>query len=229
MLIHVSRYQMWQNLIKELIENLFNYYKHEIEASDTTILEEFRKILENDTANYKSYKTVTTEIQQSKFSDIDKNLTVHSCEEIKLLLFKAVQKIEVKSINGTSGDSLTYYENDKTEISIIAIGGDKLSRGLTLEGLSVSYFLRASKMYDTLMQMGHWFGYRPGYVDLFRLFTSEELNEWYRHITIASEELRSDFDYLASINGTPEDYALKVRNGPGQLQITSISKMRYTK
>jgi len=141
----------------------------------------------------------------------------------------AVQKIEVKSINGTSGDCLTYYENEKTGISVIAIGGDKLSRGLTLEGLSVSYFLRASKMYDTLMQMGRWFGYRPGYVDLCRLFTSEELNEWFRHITIASEELRSDFDYLASTNGTPEDYALKVRNSPGQLQITSISKMRYTK
>jgi hypothetical protein len=229
MLIHISRYQIWQNCIKELVENLFNYYKHEIEASDPVILEEFRKILENDTANYKSYKTVTMEIQQSKFSDIDKNLTVHSWEEIKPLLFKAVQKIEVKSINGTSGDCLTYYENEKTGISVIAIGGDKLSRGLTLEGLSVSYFLRASKMYDTLMQMGRWFGYRPGYVDLCRLFTSEELNEWFRHITIASEELRSDFDYLASINGTPEDYALKVRNSPAQLQITSISKMRYTK
>ena len=229
MLIHISRFQVWQNHIKELVEQLFNYYKHEIEASDPAIFEEFRKILEDDTANYKSYKTVTTEIKQSKFGDIDKYLTVHSWEEIRPLLFKAVQKFEIKSINGTSGDCLTYYENEKTGISVIAIGGDKLSRGLTLEGLSVSYFLRASKMYDTLMQMGRWFGYRPGYVDLCRLFTSEELNEWFRHITIASEELRSDFDYLASINGTPEDYALKVRNSPGQLQITSISKMRYTK
>jgi hypothetical protein len=229
MLIHISRFQMWQNHIKDLVEQLFNYYKHEIEAGDTAIYAEFRRILENDTANYKSYKTVTTEIQQSKFGDIDKNLTVHSWEEIKPLLYKAVQKIEVKSLNGSSADSLTYYENEKTGISVIAIGGDKLSRGLTLEGLSVSYFLRASKMYDTLMQMGRWFGYRPGYVDLCRLFTSEELNEWFRHITIASEELRSDFDYLANINGTPEDYALKVRNSPGQLQVTSVSKMRYTK
>ncbi|MBK5719543.1 Z1 domain-containing protein [Dysgonomonas sp. Marseille-P4677] len=229
MLIHISRFQMWQNHIKELVEDLFNYYKHEIEANDALILEEFRRVLENDTANYKSHKTVTTEIKQSKHGEIDKNLIVHSWEEIKPLLYKAVQKVEIKSINGTSGDCLTYYENEKTGVSVIAIGGDKLSRGLTLEGLSVSYFLRASKMYDTLMQMGRWFGYRPGYVDLCRLFTSGELNEWFRHITIASEELRSDFDYLASINGTPEDYALKVRNSPGQLQITSISKMRYTK
>ena len=55
---------------------------------------------------------------------------------------------------------------------MIAIGGDKLARGLTLEGLCVSYFLRASKMYDTLMQMGRWFGYRPGYLDLCRLYTT---------------------------------------------------------
>ena len=229
MLIHISRFQLWQNHIKDLVEQLFNYYKHEIEANDTAILEEFRKILEEDNANYNSYKTVTTEIQQSKFSGIDNNLTIHLWEEIKPLLYKAVQKVEVKSINGSSGDCLTYYDNEKTGVSVIAIGGDKLSRGLTLEGLTVSYFLRASKMYDTLMQMGRWFGYRPGYVDLCRLFTSEELNEWFRHITVASEELRSDFDYLASINGTPEDYALKVRNSPGQLQITAISKMRYTK
>jgi hypothetical protein len=112
MLIHVSRFQRWQNHIKELVEQLFNYYKHEIEAGDTVIYEEFRKILEDDAAFYKSYKTVTTEIQQSKFGNIDKNLTVHPWEEIKPLLFKAVQKVEVKSINGTSGDCLTYYEND---------------------------------------------------------------------------------------------------------------------
>lgn len=229
MLIHVSRFQVWQNAIKDLVEDLFNYYKHEIEANDNAILEEFRRIFEEDTATYKSYKTVTTEIRQSRLSNIDKCLIVHSWEEIKPLLFKAVQKIEIKSINGTSGDCLTYYEHEKTGISVIAIGGDKLSRGLTLEGLSVSYFLRASKMYDTLMQMGRWFGYRPGYVDLCRLFTSAELNEWFRHITIASEELRSEFNYLAESGGTPDNYALKVRTHPGCLQITSISKMRYTK
>lgn len=229
MLIHISRYQIWQNCIKELIEDLFNFYKQEIGSGDAVIYEEFRKILEEDTANYKSYKTITTEIQQSKLSNIDNNLTIHSWDEIKPLLFKAVQKIEVKSINGTSGDCLTYYENEPNGISVIAIGGDKLSRGLTLEGLSVSYFLRASKMYDTLMQMGRWFGYRPRYVDLCRLFTSEELNEWFRHITLASEELRSEFNYLAESGGTPENYALKVRTHPGCLQITSVTKMRYAK
>lgn len=141
-------------------------------------------------------------------------------------MYKAVQKIKIMSINGQSADTLEYYENEKTGISVIAIGGDKLSRGLTLEGLSVSYFLRASKMYDTLMQMGRWFGYRSGYVDLCRLFTSSELNEWFRHITMASEDLREEFDAMWNAKATPEKYALKVRTHPGQLQITAITKMR---
>lgn len=228
MLIHITRFQVWQNAIKELVDKLFNYYKSEIEANDPTVMEEMRCIFEEDSEDYKSYKTVSREILESSLKDIDNQITVHSWKDISPLLYKAVQKIEVKSINGSSGDVLTYYEHEETGVSVIAIGGDKLSRGLTLEGLSVSYFLRASKMYDTLMQMGRWFGYRPGYVDLCRLFTSPELNGWFRHITMASEELRAEFNYLAEARSTPDKYALKVRSHPGCLQITSLSKMRYT-
>ena len=229
MLIHVTRFQVWQNAVKDLVEKLFGYYKSEIEANDTTVMEELRCIFEEDLPDYKSYVTVSREILESSQKNIDKLIKIHTWDEIRPYLFKAVQKIEVKSINGSSGDVLTYYEHEETGVSVIALGGDKLSRGLTLEGLSVSYFLRASKMYDTLMQMGRWFGYRPGYVDLCRLFTSPELNGWFRHITMASEELRAEFNYLAEARSTPDKYALKVRSHPGCLQITSLSKMRYTK
>ena len=229
MLIHMSRFQIWQNSIKELVEQLFRYYKQEIEANDPAILEEFRCIFEEDTDNYTSYTSTTNKILNSSFSNIDNDMQLHTWEEIKPLLNRATQKIIVKSINGSSGDVIDYQQNERTGISVIAIGGDKLSRGLTLEGLSVSYFLRASKMYDTLMQMGRWFGYRPGYVDLCRLFTSPELNEWFRHITLASEELRDEFNYLAESGQTPEQYALKVRQHDGVLQITAINKMRNTR
>lgn len=229
MLIHVSRYQIWQNAIKELVDRQFKFYKHEIEASDATVLEEFRQIFEEDTYNYSSYKTISNKILNSNLKSIDNKIQVHDWEIVKANLYKAVQKIEVKSINGSSGDIIDYQLNEDKGISVIAIGGDKLSRGLTLEGLSVSYFLRASKMYDTLMQMGRWFGYRPGYVDLCRLFTSGELNEWFRHITLASEELRDEFNYLYESGGTPNDYALKVRTHPGVLQITAVNKMYNSK
>lgn len=226
MLIHVSRYLIWQNNIKEIVENQFRFYKRGIEQNDSDVLEQFREIFEVDTKNYTSYHTTTQKILNSSFKNIDSKIKLHTWEEIKPHLYSAVQKIKVMAINGNSSDALEYYENEKNGISVIAIGGDKLSRGLTLEGLSVSYFLRASKMYDTLMQMGRWFGYRPGYVDLCRLFTSSELNEWFRHITMASEELREDFDTMWMAKATPEKYALKVRTHPGQLQITAITKMR---
>ncbi len=229
MLIHVSRYLIWQNSLKEIVENVFLFYKRGIEQKDKFILEQFRYIFEVDSDNYISYSTTTQNILDSSFRDIDSKLKVHDFEEIEPCLYKAVQKIKVMSINGKSADALEYYENEKTGISVIAIGGDKLSRGLTLEGLSVSYFLRASKMYDTLMQMGRWFGYRPGYVDLCRLFTSSELNKWFRHITMASEELRDEFDAMWNAKATPEKYALKIRTSPEQLKIlkiTAATKMR---
>src|SRR5262249_44999213 len=113
--------------------------------------------------------------------------------EVSDRLTAAVLRIRVMEINGTARDSLAYTDNPDG-VSVIAVGGDKLSRGLTLEGLAVSYYLRASKMYDTLMQMGRWFGYREGYNDLIRLYTTDELQEWYRDITIANEELGAKFD-----------------------------------
>ena len=81
-------------------------------------------------------------------------------------------------------------------------------------------------MYDTLMQMGRWFGYRPGYLDLCRLYTTDELVEWYKHITVASEELRQEFDYIAKMSSTSEEFGLKVRTHPSGLIITGTNKMR---
>ncbi|CDN31927.1 Endonuclease [Mucinivorans hirudinis] len=226
MLVHVTRFVAWQNHVKELVDSQFQFYRRGIEQNIPSVIEEIREAYEIDTPDYISYKTTTQNIIESPLKDMDSDIKVHKWDEIKELLYRASTKIEVKAINGTSLDALKYYENDKSGLSVIAVGGDKLSRGLTLEGLSVSYYLRASKMYDTLMQMGRWFGYRPGYVDLCRLYTSCELNEWFRHITLASEELREEFNYLAESGSTPEDYALKVRTHPGCLQITAVSKMR---
>jgi len=140
------------------------------------------------------------------------------------ILPQVVSEISVRVINGTAGDVLDYAEA-ADGLKVIAIGGDKLARGLTLEGLCTSYFLRASQMYDTLMQMGRWFGYRPGYLDLCRLYTTSELVEWFEHIADASEELREEFDMMVESGGTPRDYGLKVLSHP-VLMITSRLKMR---
>jgi len=234
MLIHVSRYQRWQERVKELVEDAFTYLQRGILQNDAATLADLRNVFETDSDTYQSYKKTTLEVidlindPSSGFSNIDGTMLIKpiAWEEVLPSLKKAAAKIQVLSLNGSSKDVLEYYEHRDHGISVIAIGGDKLSRGLTLEGLSVSYFLRASKMYDTLMQMGRWFGYRPGYADLCRLFISPELNEWFRHISMANEELSGDFEDLAATGQTPDSYSLKVRTSPGNLKITSVSKMR---
>jgi hypothetical protein len=151
--------------------------------------------------------------------------TLPDWEDVRQLLATVVADIQIRQINGTAGDILDYEAYRATGLNVITIGGDKLARGLTLEDLSVSYFLRATRMYDTLMQMGRWFGYRPGYLDLCRLYTTPDLVEWFEHITEANEELRQEFDHMAAVGGTPRDYGLKVKSHP-LLMVTSRVKMR---
>jgi hypothetical protein len=226
MLVHVSRFMRWQDHIAELVSNQFIYYRRGIDQNDSCILDEFRSTFEQDENGYKSFVTVSQQILESELKKLDSQIQVHKWSDVLQHLNDAASRIEVKSIHGGSGEALDYFDH-KNGLSVIAVGGNKLSRGLTLEGLSISYYLRASRMYDTLMQMGRWFGYRGGYVDLCRLYTSRELNEWFCHITQASEELREEFDYMSDIAGsTPEQYALKVRTHPGVLQISATNKMR---
>ena len=226
MLIHISRYKNWQKLIYKVVEDIFNFYRRGIIYNIASIINELKNDFENDSINYKSYISTSKIILDSNLNKVDSYVEIHKWEDVSSKLYEAVSRIQIREINGGSKDVLNYFDN-KQGLSVIAIGGDKLSRGLTLEGLSISYYLRASKMYDTLMQMGRWFGYRNGYTDLCRLFTSREINEWFCHITLASEELRNEFDYMSDVAGaTPEKYALKVRNHPGVLQISASNKIR---
>lgn len=226
MLVHVSRFVIWQTQVATLVQNVFDFYRRGIEMNIPSIIEELRQTFEEDTDSYKSYTTTSNSILNSSLRKIDSQIQVHNWADVLPHLNDAASRIQVREIHGGSADTLNYFDH-KDGLSVIAIGGNKLSRGLTLEGLSISYYLRPSRMYDTLMQMGRWFGYRPGYVDLCRLFTSRELNEWFCHIALASEELRNEFDYMADVAGsTPEQYALRVRTHPGVLQISASNKIR---
>jgi hypothetical protein len=138
---------------------------------------------------------------------------------------ESLARITLMRINGNSSDALAYSRAERG-LSVIAIGGDKLSRGLTLEGLTVSYFLRSSQMFDTLMQMGRWFGYRRGYADLCRVYTTPSLHSAFRDIALAMDELRGDLDYMAAVGKTPEAFGLRVREPSDGLVITAANKIR---
>ncbi len=148
-----------------------------------------------------------------------------SWQTVQEHLYESISPVNVVEVNGRSPGSLDYLEHEKTGLNVIAVGGLSLSRGLTLEGLIVSYFLRNSMMYDTLLQMGRWFGYRQGYADLCRVWMPEEAQGWYAHITDSIEELRDELAHMQSVNATPRDFGLRVRSHPDTLVVTARNKM----
>lgn len=218
MLVHVTRFTAVQQKVAELVSDEVKALQQRLKRGDGNapdkIVVQLRELWEKD------FEPTTSAIGHP-------DLAVMPWSRVEPHLYAAVTRIKVRTVNGSAGDILDYVDNQAEGLNVIAVGGDKLSRGLTLEGLSVSYYLRASKMYDTLMQMGRWFGYRPGYLDLCRLYTTDELIRWYRHITSAGEELRNLFDYMASIGSTPRDFGFRVKSHPDGLMITGAAKMRH--
>lgn len=146
--------------------------------------------------------------------------------DVQTALVRAAGPIEVRKVNSKSPDKLDYRRYKNEGLHVIAIGGFALSRGFTLEGLTVSYFLRNSMMYDTLLQMGRWFGYRDGYADVCRIYMTEEAIDWYAHISEAIDELRDEFNRMERAGARPVDFGLKVRAHPESLIVTARNKMR---
>ncbi len=216
MLIHVTRFVDVQERVDEQVSSELDALKERLRYGDggaARLLDELEQLWIDD-----------FQPTCEHFPESHREVSV-TWDEVATHLPAASARIQVVRINGSAGDSLTYSDHSDGA-SVIAIGGDKLSRGLTLEGLSVSYYLRASKMYDTLMQMGRWFGYRRGYNDLMRLYTTAELQMWYRDITVANEELHGKFDEMAASRSNPRDFALYVRQSPAGLLVTARGKMR---
>lgn len=136
---------------------------------------------------------------------------------------EVLDELRIAVENGESERRLDYEGDPKT---YIVVGGAVLARGLTLEGLCVSFFLRTAKQYDTLLQMGRWFGYRIGYEDLPRLWTTRDLASSFRALAHVEEEIREDIAVYRERNTTPQEFAVKVRAIPG-MAITSATKMRH--
>jgi len=155
-----------------------------------------------------------------EFSDVNT-----AFDDVLKILHKSSATIIVSTVN-MRGGRLDYDKHKKHGLHVIAIGGLALARGLTLEGLTVTYLLRNVGASDTLMQMARWFGYRQGYEDLCRIFLPEASADHYRHISIAIEELRGEVNRMEQSGMTPYQFGLKVRQSPTGIRITAANKMR---
>ena len=145
-----------------------------------------------------------------------------SFERLRPLLSEIASSINVKVENWRSQDRIDYSVPGRR---YIVIGGNVLARGLTLAGLVVSFFMRTSSQYDTLMQMGRWFGYRPGYEDLPRIWMEEDVRDAFFDLATVEEEIRRDIDTYAIDNVKPIEFATRIRKIPG-MAITTRTKLR---
>ena len=217
MLINVSRFICIQNDLKDLVNDYFllvrdkiQHYLHNPDYNKYPLLKLLEDVYNEEFKNVGSFEET---------KDIN-------WQSIRAELFNSIKNIRVESINGGNASKLLDYKGYDNGLRLIAIGGLSLSRGLTLEGLCISYFYRNSVMYDTLMQMGRWFGYRRNYEDLCQVWMSEESYSWYQHISDATDELRDEINRIYYSNLTPLDVGIKVRSSEGALIVTAKNKMR---
>lgn len=211
MLVNVSRFTNVQRQLRDEIHAFLEGIQDSLRVYGALPLKQARKY------------SVVAELERvfdTEFPD-----SGYAWNDIFPLLFDAAAPIRVVEVNSRAAGTLNYSEFDRTGLNVIAVGGFSLSRGLTLEGLSITYFLRNSMMYDTLMQMGRWFGYRPGYEDLCRIWMPEDAQGWYAHIAESVEILRGDLKEMESAGATPEDFGLRVRSHPDSLVVTARNKM----
>jgi BMFP domain-containing protein YqiC len=208
MMINVSRFNQVQTQVHEAVSNLVSEWRHSI----------------NQNTGDSLLKRLET-VYQEEFS--------HQSvpwDQVRMRLASAISHIQVHLVNSKSGTTDNWdavYSSDRARV--IAVGGDVLSRGLTLEGLCVTYFRRRSVAYDTLMQMGRWFGYRDGYADICKLWIDPEVSGWYDFIAQATEELKEQISRMRAHNLTPKQFGLAVRRHPGAaLMATALNKRRHS-
>lgn len=211
MMINASRFVNMQQLLVSLVYDEWENLRDSIRSYAR--LKDPAEVLKDQ------FLRELHEVWNEEFSEVEE-----SWDDIRMILLETILKIKVLSTNSRSSEKLD-YGNHPEGLHVIAIGGLTLSRGLTLEGLCVSYFLRNTKMYDTLMQMGRWFGYRPNYADLCRVWLPNDALNWYRHVLESVEELREDLLEMVRLNMSPKEFGLKVRRHPSSLMITARNRM----
>ncbi|MDH6536929.1 Z1 domain-containing protein [Aurantimicrobium minutum] len=215
MLVNVSRFVKVQNEVFELVKEVVASYKHAIDLHSMA----FKK------GNANSTMSLFKETFEKHFE-----FTEFAWPVVLEGLNKSVSPIKVTVSNSKTDKALIDDGlHNSMPNRVIAVGGDLLSRGLTLEGLSTSYFYRNAGAYDTLMQMGRWFGYREGYRDLTRIWISDDMATAFAHVADTLQDLRLEIAKMRQNHMTPAEFGLAIMNHPDSLLITARNKMLTAK
>jgi len=208
MLVHTSMLAAAHMKTAEAVEDCLEDLRVALANKSASALQEFRDLWESECLRVPA---TTFGHSQAAFDGLADELLA------------TARATRVVVDNYLSTDRL-YYSKSEPQ-TVIVVGGNTLSRGLTLEGLTSSYFVRASSAYDTLLQMGRWFGYRVGYEDLIRIWMTSELQSWFLMLSIVEAEIRQEIEVYEKEGKTPADLPVKIRTHP-QMSVTSASKMR---
>jgi hypothetical protein len=225
MLIHISRFTRWQTkterLLKSYYSDLISRLLMEKPNAPGSIYLQFGKVWRD------FYHDIVLNIREYLPKGYeDEFMMPTSFNSVLPGLIDAAKGVDILALNSQTNDQLEYKKDNPKKV--IAIGGNRLSRGFTLEGLITSYFVRTTNYSDSLLQMGRWFGYRPGYLDCCKLFTSQDLIDKYDSTTLCIEELKAEFKKMDDLERTPSDYEIRVRTHEGVLQITRPSILKNT-
>lgn len=215
MLIHISSNVCPNKQLKDFVERALDNLTRGFKFNNR-VKKEFKNYWEH------YIKPVSQSRLGDAFNDKWKNIEDGIIEALRMI----TRTDTVKVIVGDSEDIID-YDSSKSGMHII-IGGNKLSRGLTLNGLIVSYYERRTKAYDTLLQMGRWFGYRDGWLDLCRIYTDRNTFNDFVNTAEAVDDFKRDIEYMNKRKYSPRQFGLKVRTSPGLLP-TSATKMRTAK
>lgn len=193
--------------------------------------EELERVVSKEIASIKTafQSGADTEVWQQQWEDETSRVPAElfdlqpvSFSEVLAEIPQVLSEVQVVVDNGESLNRLEYSEETH---AVIAIGGNTLARGLTLEGLVSSYFVRRASAYDTLLQMGRWFGFRPGYQDLPRIWMPKELRKWFYDLATIEAELREELRVYMEDGYSPAEVQAKIRLHP-DMQVTSRAKMQ---
>lgn len=215
MLIHATRFTRFHMQIKVKVEEYLEELRKEVD-------------LYGQLNNSYAYSNLIYDLRNTYIKIFKDNPIKEKWEDVLKSITNSIDSIIVREVHGAKSIPLEYREDEPTYA--IVIGGTSLSRGYTLEGLSVSYFYRNSNYYDTLLQMARWFGYRNNYQDICRVFITSEMKDKFTTITEYTEELYEDFREMGRQNKSPEVFGLAVKQHPGSaLLVTARNKSRNTK
>lgn len=213
MLVHISRFTNIHQRTATLIETYLDKIKSDVRVYG---------MLHNATEQSSLLADIKNTFETNLFScEFDWPKTIASLTNI-------ISSVVVREVHQSRSVPLVYRSDIPT--NAIVVGGTSLSRGYTLEGLSISYFLRNTLFYDTLMQMGRWFGYRDGYQDLCKIYLPESTIDSFAQIILATEDLIDDLNSMRAAKMTPYDFGLAVKRHPDSLlQVTARNKQKNTK